>query len=455
LYNWLRVDILHETQFDPVFASAVALRGGSLSPDIYTDLDEIGGQLPEFKRDESRRLFVEPLTNIAAFLEWLGREAPAASPLLSSIKAGYVCNPDHHAYVERAGEHYIIGVYTGLVDMLTQAAFALFASSDAFPGIGHPSQEVRHHFIKSLDPEDAVDVREFVSRGFSKDAALVFGADWRSLYEGHILADWPRPFDFKRLEAAHLAVSCAVEFAFLHELGHLLCGHFSLGVAGSALVDGAPVASDSALTRDTLHFMEVDADSMAVQLAAGGGLIAPLAWKRTAYDNGFRDSAHIPAERRDSGLAQPDAGYFDRNTLSYLWAVGINLLLCIFSQGDVRLGDWKSPDHPHPLFRALNIIPTVSSCRVEGDTLSEILPGQSASAFWDVIHAWNSHHIPGGRMLAFETEDIEALTDSMNAFYGRIGGIYGEMEKGNVRIIGNHVCRRLLKRASGRSQGAS
>lgn len=434
------VRTFHDLQRDPAFEQAVAKRGGSLSPTIYADEDH-------YQAKHFRQLFEEPLTNVANLVEWISEEVPEARPLLERVRMGYVCNALPQAFIERKPDIYVIGVHSGLVDVIAQAVFTFFSSGDTFTRIGGPATEwagEARFRLRHPKDEEPIDVEKALGAGFNPWA--VRGLEGG----GYRFPEFPTPMNQERDRAAHLMACYAIEFAFLHELGHLLAGHFEQFTGVATITDGA-AKSPTSLSKDENHILELDADSMAVQFAAAGGLIAPLPWSTPAFRNLFRDASSLASTPMYPGEFQPGGGFFDRNTLCYLWSAATSLLMLSFAQHEIPVRQWPSNDHPHPLYRVLHFVSTLQSCRMGNDPVFSDALNSWGESLRDLIQAWTAHQVPGTKLLRLADAEITELTATLEGLYDRTvrspDGIIKQMERNKFRVAGESFFRRLVRDA--------
>ena len=287
----------------------------------------------------------------------------------------YVHDPTFDALATRVGDKILIGVCSGLVDTLLMCAQSLMADPRFLSNVGEPMGE-------EWPPTTEADFK----RGFDVEARLKeerVGYFW---YPG-----WKTPNDMDRRLAATLIAENAVEFAFLHELAHELCGHLDLRSADggtSVIYEFRPTKLADIKDRG-LQALELDADMTAAQLCIGLGT---MFWHLSVDgEPGIEGVKPEPTGDRKTRELQT---YF----VADMWCAGVLLLFLILSQG-VDEESAADSTHPRPDIRAqaIKVITRFIASKSELP-YHHVLAERLEHNFREIPYAWGALSLPGAEM---------------------------------------------------------
>jgi hypothetical protein len=228
-----------------------------------------------------------------------------AAERLSRTYHDIVANGELNAFAVSAPKMHMIGINSGAIINLMWFFKALLSHSRILANIGKCSQETAwFDSLSSCDWTSALD------NPFHK--IIPVGSFQRGL-----------PRDPVRLTASDFLMTFAIDFLFLHEVGHILLGHTTYihSVAGASQIsERSHVPGIPALDRQA---MELQADHFALNLTTGPWL-EPHATDGTVFDN--------------------------QAEVLLMWVFAIGALFFLFDpQQTVSPHDWKSTHPPAAL----------------------------------------------------------------------------------------------------------
>ena len=238
---------------------------------------------------------------------WLERN-DVCSKFLGDLNVGFIVNQTPNAYAIWRPTKSIIAITSGFVWLINDLLLTLFSHPSFLTIFGDPSKELAN-FNKCPD-------------GFAVRGAVLDNSS-----RGLFLKPHAMPIDDVRHLYAREIASLVIEFAFYHELGHLLSGHSAFLATqcdAPAFAEMSKTGEIAGLSLSLLRALEFEADHFAVHAALGNGLMF-----ESAPDN-------------DSDL---QARYG-------LWAMALALTFRLFSQSGRTVNETNALRHPHPLSRS-------------------------------------------------------------------------------------------------------
>jgi hypothetical protein len=316
----------------------------------------------------TRNDFLPVALRIAARVDsWC--EEPRCRRFFDRLYAGFVVNPSANAFAVWDPAGHILAVNTGLVWLLHELFCTLFSHPLFAPEIGGGSGDA--------EPFDSI------RQGFWPQSGIVHESPLGVFFRSH-----PRATNEHRQLVAVTMSQMAVEFAFYHELGHLVGGHAgfiaaSAGTNGIHELDTRPAGAGIPIP--LRRALEFEADNFAVQAAIANRLMLKYVDTTETYP----------------GESSP----FER--AYYCWSMALAGVFRLFSQQGLDIAGYDSRTHPHPLARAL-----AAGLYAVGSTAMPEMPQRErfidlcCRAPLDLARYWRQFQIPGHQ---FDTVADEGL----------------------------------------------
>jgi hypothetical protein len=259
-------------------------------------------------------LFDQPYDDFCDFLSEI-ENSTLLLRLSNNLFADYIFNSSANARAKKLSTNYFIGVNFGFVDTISLLINTLLSHPSFLKEWFDPSDEDNSR-LKNLEIEEfRLEDREM---GKEKGAYL---------FDGYI-----SPLSAERRYIATIITQICIQFAFLHELGHVVGGHLDLKKGLKSF--------DENLKNEFNILFEFDADLIAVQIMLYG--ILPSKTERIV----FPDKHNYNSQQLK--MIEP--------YLCILLSISVTLVLILFSQRRPKKNELIfGKTHPNPLERLANI----------------------------------------------------------------------------------------------------
>lgn len=354
------------------FIAASARLGGT----VNTRDDRGGGISPTF--------FNPALDKFRATLGRISSQSDRCRNLVSSVHSGLIFDARPNAFAWRHKGLNFVGVTSGLVHLLHHCCFLLMSCRGVLPQFGRDTDE---EVVDKKTLEQGFDVRRILVENSA--TALRYG--------------YPRfPHNEERFLFAYVICGMAIEYALLHEFGHILLRHADMAEMdhGVSVIGEAFGDDETDIPAQVRQMFEIQADNVAIRVS-------------------FRRRAPEQFSEAPEGHA---GDYF-------LWSFAVDLLFWLFSQTrNSTFSDWDRT-HPHPQLRSRAKF--VSSCWFEAEnedwtfsvdgglkSLSQsVLAGSIA-----IAHTWKQLELPGHGSTWMAEGNWEKAIDSFDEIIGNSQG---------------------------------
>jgi hypothetical protein len=229
---------------------------------------------------------------------------------LASTYLGVIDNRNLNAIATCSHRFDLVGIYAGSIANLSVLYFMLLSHPEVLPHVGDVSKE-RAWFDDLSECGWTGPLANVMSRVKPRPDRIEF------------------PKDPIRYVAAAQMGAMALDFLFLHEMGHLLLGHLDYLIHASGNKMVAEVRDEASLSSPVSHGIELQADEHACHISLGAAF-------------GIDGS--------------PDPQAF-RSTTEALrrWTFAIGLLFLVFDRNDTAVVAHEWQDHPHSAVRLWNV----------------------------------------------------------------------------------------------------
>jgi hypothetical protein len=327
--------------------------------DVFENRNADKGGLLDIDNSFGETLFLyhKLYERITKFLEVFS-DSKECKKVLNGLYYDFVYNPSPNAFCRKIGAEYFIGLNGGLIELIHHIVFALCSEPTFLPDIGDPQVEV------SVGGE-------FYERGFETKKQIASANDSLILYVPHRI-----PKSTSRKLLACFISELALEYVFLHELGHLMIGHLEKASdkEGNAFISELS-SSDEILKRKEKQFFEYEADGFAILFSLCRNSMAPFFYSEQTTSI-FR-------------IHPKEMSY-------YCWYFAMCLVLRVFAQNDYTIHQYISKTHPHPQSRKLgNWMTLMLSKVVNSDPDKDRILDLCAKADYDLSNYWKQFRIPG------------------------------------------------------------
>jgi hypothetical protein len=345
---------------------------------FHTHARDLGGRLDHDRiHDEliRRYNYLDPAASILKLLEEFQRETSFGS-VADRILFDYIFDARAGASAFKRGGLYLFGVNFGFVDTAVQVAYLLFSQ----PDFGTP-------FDWMLDLGDAESTGEDLATAATpvEHRIISHRPGSSTSFRGY-----PRPRHPTRAVLATVVARMATEFAFLHELSHVLCGHLDL--PGSFIyrkgIDGADSGLSESVQHPAQYLIEYDADMFALQM---------YCYSESVYESLGCTIAETTASYIAGDYEELDSLGKRRMLSDYLLATALLITFLLFSQEERETPAGHRPTtHPHPLTR---IAAMEARFMIEGELGNRYL-GKDLLYLWSFASAgvfsfWKEKRIKG------------------------------------------------------------
>jgi hypothetical protein len=161
-----------------------------------------------------------------------------------TMEFGYINNSVSNALASKIGGTYVAAVNRGLTEQLLNVFLGYLSHPHLLTDVGNAAVETIQFDWKVIDG-----VPEPTANRSSRDGVVV-------------------PHDPERCKVAIFLYNVSVSFAFLHESGHICCGHLDYLRANHSinLIDEIALTSDDELRLRIYPALEIDADMFAFSI---------------------------------------------------------------------------------------------------------------------------------------------------------------------------------------------
>ncbi len=268
--------------------------------DFCRSAEFLGGGIDIFQETTPSHLIYSSLTTrLSEYFRFLRRKSIKFKIFSNSLRWGFVFNKTPNAYAWKSGGFYCIGITSGLIHLLLEAALRHMADNRVFSCVA----------FDELNKTTVPITANYLSKYFSHEAPN------EAIYYRHEVY----PDNEYRKKCAEALFSLSIIFVVMHELGHCLMGHL-----------------DSDFF-DVIKEIEGDAEEF--------------------HDNRLRMMAEhqadniailITLDNPPPRMQQPGIVLAEWNAL---WSISIDMVFWLFCKGPILPHSETRTKHPHPQMR--------------------------------------------------------------------------------------------------------
>lgn len=252
------------------------------------------------RRQLSQKIYGHISEHIDGFLKRVSSASPHFHDFIKQTRFGFIANARPNAYSWKADGRYYVGITSGLMHLFFDTCFNALSDNTCFSFVPDGQENVKSKKIS----------KQKLGRYFHSESPLDIAYHIPDIPDNSI----------RSAMALHL-VELQILFAFMHEIGHCLMGHFEIKDDVDFICEISETENSGVPYNEAL-VMEFQADNVALLF-----LLHYLLSEQERMDGKSSD-------------------------LFYMMSVAIDLAFWIFSKGPVeKLQQRKIGSHPHPQHR--------------------------------------------------------------------------------------------------------